>query len=108
MESRFLTNFSPGMDGARSRLQWASLRCTTRPEGIAYSLFGIFGLHLPVLYGGSAEKAFGRLWPKSYRSLGFTPAFLPTSPHIKRYHCLHPNPMQRNSHQRRVSSLRRP
>ncbi|KAI5989855.1 hypothetical protein EDC04DRAFT_2525998, partial [Pisolithus marmoratus] len=61
VESRFLTNFSPGMDDARSRLQWASLRCTTRPEDIAYSLFGIFDLHLPVLYGESVEKALGRL-----------------------------------------------
>ncbi|KAI6044236.1 hypothetical protein EDC04DRAFT_2561505, partial [Pisolithus marmoratus] len=61
IEFRFLTNFSPGLDDARSRLQWASLRCTTRPEDIAYSLFGIFDLHLPVLYGESAEKALGRL-----------------------------------------------
>ncbi|KAI6038645.1 hypothetical protein EDC04DRAFT_2569526, partial [Pisolithus marmoratus] len=61
IQSRFLTNFSPGMDDARSRLQWASLRCTTRSEDIAYSLFGIFDLHLPVLYGESAEKALGRL-----------------------------------------------
>ncbi|KAI6099517.1 hypothetical protein EV401DRAFT_2033796 [Pisolithus croceorrhizus] len=49
------------MDDARSRLQWASLRCTTRPEDIAYSLFGIFNIHLPVLYGESAENALGRL-----------------------------------------------
>ncbi|KAI6006552.1 hypothetical protein F5J12DRAFT_913103 [Pisolithus orientalis] len=61
IESRFLTHFSPGTDDARSRLQWASLRCTTRPEDIAYSLFGIFNLHLPVLYGESAENALGRL-----------------------------------------------
>ncbi|KAI5999472.1 hypothetical protein EDD15DRAFT_2123161, partial [Pisolithus albus] len=61
IESRFLTDFSPGTNDARSRLQWASLRCTTRPEDIAYSLFGIFDLHLPVLYGESAEKALGRL-----------------------------------------------
>ncbi|KAI5982677.1 hypothetical protein EDC04DRAFT_3150711 [Pisolithus marmoratus] len=61
IESRFLTNFSPGMDDARSKLQWASLRRTTRPEDIAYSLFGIFNIHLPVLYGESAENALGRL-----------------------------------------------
>ncbi|KAI6043863.1 hypothetical protein EDC04DRAFT_2562250, partial [Pisolithus marmoratus] len=61
IESRFLTNFSPGMDDARSRLQWASSRRTTRPEDIAYSLFGIFDIHLPVLYGESAENALGRL-----------------------------------------------
>ncbi|KAI6042939.1 hypothetical protein EDC04DRAFT_2891523 [Pisolithus marmoratus] len=61
IESKFLTDFSPGMDDARSRLQWASLRRTTRPEDIAYSLFGIFNVHLPVMYGESAENAFGRL-----------------------------------------------
>ncbi|KAI6123991.1 hypothetical protein EDD16DRAFT_1563755 [Pisolithus croceorrhizus] len=59
--SRFLTNFTPGVDDARSRLQWASSRRTTRPEDIAYSLFGIFNLHLPVLYGESVEFALGRL-----------------------------------------------
>ncbi|KAI6012671.1 hypothetical protein F5J12DRAFT_912036 [Pisolithus orientalis] len=61
IELRFLTNFSPGMDDARSRLQWASSRHTTRPEDIAYSLFGIFDVHLPVLYGESAEHSLGRL-----------------------------------------------
>ncbi|KAI6112792.1 hypothetical protein F5141DRAFT_969385, partial [Pisolithus sp. B1] len=64
IERRFLTKFSPGMDDAHSRLQWASFRCTTRPEDIAYSLFGIFGLHLPVLYGESAENALGHLLAK--------------------------------------------
>ncbi|KAI6006380.1 hypothetical protein EDC04DRAFT_2583058, partial [Pisolithus marmoratus] len=59
--SRFLIDFSPGMDDARSRLQWASSRRTTRPEDIAYSVFGIFDLHLPVIYGESAEHSLGRL-----------------------------------------------
>ena len=59
--SRHLSSFHPGMDDARARLQWASTRCTTRPEDIAYSLFGVFGLHLPVLYGESTEYALGRL-----------------------------------------------
>ncbi|KAI6043849.1 hypothetical protein EDC04DRAFT_2946528 [Pisolithus marmoratus] len=42
-------------------LQWASSRRTTRPEDIAYSLFGIFDIHLPVLYSESAEIVLGRL-----------------------------------------------
>ncbi|KIO00987.1 hypothetical protein M404DRAFT_59016, partial [Pisolithus tinctorius Marx 270] len=46
-----LTDFYPGMDDARSKLHWASRRNTTRPEDIAYSLFGLFKVHLPVLYG---------------------------------------------------------
>ncbi|KIK15181.1 hypothetical protein PISMIDRAFT_115586, partial [Pisolithus microcarpus 441] len=56
-----LTNFYPGMDDARSRLHWASRRRTTRPEDIAYSLFGIFQVHLPIFYGESAQNALGRL-----------------------------------------------
>ncbi|KAI6099232.1 heterokaryon incompatibility protein-domain-containing protein [Pisolithus croceorrhizus] len=59
--ARDLTDFYPGMDNARSRLQWASMRSTTRPEDIAYSLFGIFKIYLPVLYGESVENALGRL-----------------------------------------------
>ncbi|KAI5993011.1 hypothetical protein EDD15DRAFT_2576719, partial [Pisolithus albus] len=61
IEPRILSDFSPGIDDARSRLQWASSRLTTRPEDIAYSLFGIFNVHLPVLYGEAAEHALGRL-----------------------------------------------
>ncbi|KAI6042166.1 hypothetical protein EDC04DRAFT_1054300 [Pisolithus marmoratus] len=56
-----LMNFYPGMDDARSRLHWASGRRTTRPEDIAYSLFGIFQVHLPVLYGETEQNALGRL-----------------------------------------------
>ncbi|KAI5999561.1 hypothetical protein EDD15DRAFT_69186 [Pisolithus albus] len=56
-----LTNFCPGVDDARTRLRWASRRHTTRPEDIAYSLFGIFKVHLPIFYGESAEHALGRL-----------------------------------------------
>ncbi|KAI6023299.1 hypothetical protein EDC04DRAFT_303731 [Pisolithus marmoratus] len=56
-----LMDFYPGLDNARSKLHWASRRRTTRPEDIAYSLFGIFKVHLPIFYGESAEHALGRL-----------------------------------------------
>ena len=56
-----LTDFYPSADDARLRLQWASRRFTTRPEDISYSLFGVFGLHIPVLYGESVGNALGRL-----------------------------------------------
>ncbi|KAI5994915.1 hypothetical protein F5J12DRAFT_409788 [Pisolithus orientalis] len=56
-----LTNFCPGVDDARTRLHWASGRSTTEPEDIAYSLFGVFNVHLPIIYGESAENALGRL-----------------------------------------------
>ncbi|KAG2738090.1 hypothetical protein P692DRAFT_201798621, partial [Suillus brevipes Sb2] len=53
--------FRPGMNGAREKLHWASTRVTTRQEDIAYSLFGIFGVRLPVDYGEKQDKALGRL-----------------------------------------------
>ncbi|KAL4065486.1 hypothetical protein V8B97DRAFT_1162800 [Scleroderma yunnanense] len=59
--SHFLTNFKPGLDDARLRLQWASARRTTEPEDIAYSLFGLFNIFLPTIPGESAEHALWRL-----------------------------------------------
>jgi hypothetical protein len=53
--------FRPSMNGAREKLHWASTRVTTRQEDIAYSLFGIFGVRLPVDYGEKQDKALGRL-----------------------------------------------
>ncbi|KAL4076604.1 hypothetical protein V8B97DRAFT_2004332 [Scleroderma yunnanense] len=70
--SHHLTNFYPGVDDVRSKLQWASARCTTRPEDIAYSLFGIFNLYLPILYGESAENALGRLFAEIISKSGDT------------------------------------
>ena len=42
------------------RMLWASARKTSRKEDIAYCLLGIFGVNMPLLYGGG-EKAFARL-----------------------------------------------
>ncbi|KIK16934.1 hypothetical protein PISMIDRAFT_112459, partial [Pisolithus microcarpus 441] len=56
-----LIDFSPGMGDARLKLHWASCRRTTRPEDFAYSLFGIFQVHFPVIYGEGGENALGRL-----------------------------------------------
>ncbi|KAI6131003.1 hypothetical protein EDD17DRAFT_946654 [Pisolithus thermaeus] len=60
IESQFLKGFRAGTGNAHSRPQWASPRCPTRPEDIAYSLFGVSGLHLPVSYGKPAANALGR------------------------------------------------
>ncbi|OTA69684.1 HET-domain-containing protein [Hypoxylon sp. EC38] len=43
------------------RMKWASQRQTTRGEDIAYSLMGLFKVHMPVMYGEGAENAFKRL-----------------------------------------------
>ena len=42
------------------RMSWASGRSTTRQEDVAYSLLGIFGVNIPLLYG-EGSKAFRRL-----------------------------------------------
>ncbi|KAI6141054.1 hypothetical protein BKA82DRAFT_160068, partial [Pisolithus tinctorius] len=46
----YLEDSSPGMDDARSKLHWESDRSTTRPEDVAYSLFGMFKVHLPAIH----------------------------------------------------------
>ncbi|KAG1878755.1 hypothetical protein C8R48DRAFT_830519 [Suillus tomentosus] len=61
IDTRALISFRPGMSNARQRLQWASSRVTTLQEDVAYSLFGIFGVHLPVIYGEKRQNALGRL-----------------------------------------------
>ncbi|KAF5348000.1 hypothetical protein D9758_009999 [Tetrapyrgos nigripes] len=43
------------------RMSWAATRVTTRPEDVAYCLMGIFGVHMPPLYGEGARRAFIRL-----------------------------------------------
>jgi hypothetical protein len=61
IDAHALIAFQPGMRDARETLQWASMRVTTVPEDIAYSLFGIFGIWLPILYGENAHNVLGRL-----------------------------------------------
>ena len=43
-----------------ARMAWASKRTTTRIEDRAYSLLGIFGINMPLLYG-EGDRAFRRL-----------------------------------------------
>ncbi|KAG2093107.1 uncharacterized protein F5147DRAFT_764051 [Suillus discolor] len=61
IDPQALISFCPGMRDAREKLQWASKRVTTVQEDIAYSLFGIFDVHLPVIYGERKQSALGRL-----------------------------------------------
>ncbi|KAG2346916.1 WD40 repeat-like protein [Suillus weaverae] len=61
IHARALVAFRPGMRDAREKLRWASSRVTTLQEDIAYSLFGIFGVYLPVIYGEKKQNALGRL-----------------------------------------------
>jgi hypothetical protein len=43
------------------RFSWAANRQTKEEEDGAYCLFGIFGVHLPLIYGEGKENAFERL-----------------------------------------------
>jgi len=61
INAQALTAFRPGTRDAREKLQWASSRVTMLQEDIAYSLFGIFDVHLPVIYGERKQNALGRL-----------------------------------------------
>lgn len=56
-----LRNLKPGTTCPRLKFQWASRRSTTKVEDIAYSLFGIFDVQLPILYGEQEDQAPGRL-----------------------------------------------
>ncbi|KAK7996528.1 hypothetical protein PG989_004568 [Apiospora arundinis] len=43
-----------------TKMSWAANRQTTRREDVAYCLMGLFGVHMPLLYG-EGDKAFLRL-----------------------------------------------
>ena len=43
------------------RMAWAEKRTTRRAEDKAYSLLGIFGTYMPLIYGEGIENAFRRL-----------------------------------------------
>ncbi|KAI9461360.1 hypothetical protein HD554DRAFT_1521119 [Boletus coccyginus] len=55
-----LATLQPGLERVREKLYLASRRRTTREEDIAYSLFGIFKVPIPVIYG-EGNQAIGRL-----------------------------------------------
>jgi hypothetical protein len=49
------------------KMSWASNRTTTRVEDMAYSLLGLFGINMPLLYGEGA-RAFKRLQEEIIRA----------------------------------------
>ena len=51
-----LSNFD-----VNERMLWAQGRETMRPEDMAYALLGIFGIHMPLIYGEGMLNAFNRL-----------------------------------------------
>ncbi|KAI0873910.1 hypothetical protein GGS24DRAFT_461623 [Hypoxylon argillaceum] len=59
---------APADFSVATRFSWASKRRCTRPEDIAYSLMGLFGVCMPLLYG-EGEKAFFRLQGEIFKSI---------------------------------------
>lgn len=49
-----------GTTTVAQRMSWVSQRSTTRIEDMAYCMFGMFDLHMPLIYG-EGDKAFMRL-----------------------------------------------
>ena len=56
------------------RMSWAARRKTTRVEDEAYCLFGLFGVHIPTLYG-EGRNAFYRLQEEIMRTSTDTSLF---------------------------------
>jgi hypothetical protein len=58
--STVLENWSSARYSVAQKMSWAASRKTTRSEDMAYSLIGLFGVSMPMVYG-EGEKAFIRL-----------------------------------------------
>lgn len=50
------------------RFSWAAKRTTTRREDVAYCLLGLFGIHMPMIYG-EGEMAFHRMQEEIIRRM---------------------------------------
>jgi hypothetical protein len=64
------------------RISWTKYRETTREEDKAYSLMGIFNIHMPLIYGEGRKGAFVRLHDeieKSSKSKHYHSSFSPSS-----------------------------
>jgi len=87
----------PALQGAalsefdvNERMSWARLRTTKRPEDMAYALLGIFGIHIPLIYGEGMLNAFSRL------QLEIDRRAKEPLPDLSRNPILHPHPVKRN------------
>ena len=76
--------------GVNERMIWAQGRETKRPEDMAYSLLGIFGIHMPLIYGEGMLNAFSRLqWELDRRASE-------QLPDLSKNPILNPHPVKRN------------
>ncbi|KAF2818593.1 HET-domain-containing protein [Ophiobolus disseminans] len=65
----------------KERMAWIEERKTTREEDMVYSLFGVFNVHMPLIYGEGKDKALKRLQKEIRESSGDAVATL--APHAK-------------------------
>ena len=61
------TNYKPERYCVGTKMSWTSKRETTRREDMAYSLLGLFGVNMPMLYG-EGDRAFTRLQQEIIKS----------------------------------------
>jgi len=66
------------------REAWAHNRQTTYEEDMAYSLSGIFNVHMPVLYGEGRQKALRRLREEAQKVVKGKVYYSRTSTHLSR------------------------
>ncbi|WPJ63720.1 hypothetical protein SMAC4_13665 [Sordaria macrospora] len=69
------------------RMRWIEKRDTTREEDKVYSLFGIFDMHIPIIYGEGRQKALKRLQDKvheDYLCLAKLWSGDPRDPHVEK------------------------
>ena len=71
ISSPALVALRPGLEDIREKLRLASTRQSTFVEDAAYSLFGIFSVSLPAVYG-ERDQALGRLLAQLLTSSGDT------------------------------------
>ncbi|KAH0831382.1 hypothetical protein J3R83DRAFT_14045 [Lanmaoa asiatica] len=61
VDVQVLLSLRPGSENVRQKLCLAATRVATKQEDVAYSLFGIFDVSIPVTYGEGQQRALGRL-----------------------------------------------
>jgi hypothetical protein len=73
------------------RMSWTIRRETKREEDAAYSLLGIFDIHMPLIYGEGRKKSFIRLQKEIRESLNNESPFFPLM--LATQHGGEPNPL---------------
>jgi hypothetical protein len=87
------------------RMSWAANRRTTRQEDAAYSLLGIFDIHMPLIYG-EGRKAMKRLQNEIQKSLEDESAALPPKLPTEQPKRKHDNDKEKQRGQRYVGCFK--